>query len=98
MKDTNEAFKYKERMRLSRGHFYLIPESICVIYHGLNRVSAKEQPFGCLTYIKAMDTCLRSFSIFFMFAKDWAQNIIANHEHSLYCRKRKQRMVKTELQ
>lgn len=32
-----------------------------------------------------MEICLRSFSIFLILASDWAQNIIASHEQSLYC-------------
>lgn len=39
------------------------------------------------TNIMAMDICLRSFSMFFMFANDWAQKIIAIHEQILYCKK-----------
>lgn len=33
----------------------------------------------------AMEICLRSVSIFRMLASDWAQNMIASHELSLYC-------------
>lgn len=38
------------------------------------------------THMKAMESCLRSFSKFFMFASDCAQKMMAIHEHTLYCK------------
>jgi hypothetical protein len=43
--------------------------------------------------MKAMETCLNSASKFFMLARDWAQKIIANHEHSLYCNKKQKLLL-----
>ena len=37
------------------------------------------------THMKAMESCFRSFSKFFMFANDCAQKMMAIHEHTLYC-------------
>ena len=41
------------------------------------------------TYIMAMETCLRSVSKLRKLESDWAQKIIASHELSLYCQKKK---------
>lgn len=41
--------------------------------------------------MKAMESCFRSFSKFFMFANDCAQKMMAIHEHTLYCKQKPNR-------
>jgi hypothetical protein len=55
------------------------------LYSSQPIVPCKDQKPVKKTHMKAMETCLRSFSKFFMFASDCAQKMIAIHEHALYC-------------
>jgi hypothetical protein len=49
------------------------------------QVQCKDPKSEEKTHMKAMETCLTSFSKFFIFASDCAQKMIAIHEHALYC-------------